>query len=147
MSTQDEAKALKKLHARLVDTHNGYKTGIERAERPTVVAFFERFADLRETHIAELDAYLRGKGLKPHADGSWMTYIHTGIMRFRSAVGTLDRDIKDDVIEGEQKIVDLYEETIEDVDILDDAKAMIARQKMELQAEIDRSEPTVEKAA
>ena len=142
MSTQDEAKALKKLHARLVDTHNGYATGIEKSERPSVTAFFERFNAMRETHIGELDSYLRSKGLKPHEDGSWMTYIHEGIMKFRSAVGTLDRDIKDDVIEGEQKVLELYDETIAQVQTLTDARTIIERQKTELQAEIDRSEPT-----
>ena len=105
MSTQDEAKALKKLHARLVDTHNGYTTGMEKAERPDIVNFFGKFKSMRESHIAELEGYLRGKGLKPQEDGSWMTYVHEGIMKFRSAIGTLDRDIKDDVIEGEEKVL------------------------------------------
>ena len=141
MSTQDEAKALKKLHARLVDTHNGYTTGIERSERPSVTALFERFNTMRETHIGELESYLRSKGLKPQEDGSWMTYVHKGIMKFRSAVGTLDRDIKDDVIEGEQKVLELYDDTIGEVQTLTDARAIIERQKAELQAEIDHGEP------
>lgn len=142
MSNQNEAKALKKLYESLIDARNGYREGIKRAERPTVVTFFERFEMLHGRHIGEIDGLIRAKGLTPPEDGSWMTFLHEGIMKFRSAIGTLDRDVRNDVLDGEQKLIEFYDETIGKITIDTNAKQVLEKQKSALQQAIDTSEPT-----
>jgi len=139
MPIDNDGDALKKLHARMVDTLAGYEEGIEKTENAEVAAFFERFRSMRAQHAGELDTTLRAAGLQPQNDGSWMTYVHEGIMKVRSAFGTLDRSVKDDVVRGEQAILDLYDEALDAARGEPQAHATLARQAAELRTEIGRS--------
>lgn len=139
MPLDKDGDALKKLHARMVDTLNGYEEGIEKAENAEVTAFLERFRTLRAQHAGELDTVLRSAGLEPQRDGSWMTYVHEGIMKVRSAIGTLDESVKDDVVRGEQAILDLYDEALDAARGEPSAHVVLARQAAELRTEIERT--------
>lgn len=140
MSYTDTGDTLKKLHARIVDATNGYAEGIEQAEGPEVVAFFEGFKTLHERHASELDALLRSKGYEPQADGSWMTWVHEGIMKLRGAVGTVDESVMDEVIKGEKAILDLYDEAL-DPELADAVgSALLLKQRAELQAKVAEGE-------
>lgn len=146
MSISDNGDALKKLHARIVDSTNGYAEGIEKAEERDVVAFFEGFKSLHERHASELDTLLLSKGFEPQEDGSWMTWVHEGIMKMRSAFGTLDESVMDEVIQGEQAILDIYDEALTPEASDEEARALLSRQKLELQARVADSKSALKAA-
>ena len=136
MSITDNGDALKKLHARTVDAINGYEEGMAQTEDRAVLAFFEGFKSLHERHVPEIDALLRSKGYEPQEDGSWMTWVQESIMKVRGAIGTLDKSVMDDVIKGEQAILDLYDEALEPEAADEDTRSLLSRQKLELQAHV-----------
>jgi len=138
MPLDNDGDALKKLHARMVDTLAGYEEGIERTGNADVAAFFDRFRTMRAQHAGELDGLLRTAGLQPQNDGSWMTYVHEGIMKVRSAIGTLDESVKDDTVRGEQAILDLYDDALDAASGEPAAHATLARQAAELRTQIGR---------
>ena len=144
MSHQNEAKALKKLHARLMDTKSGYEEGIRRAERPSVVALFERLAGLRERHIATLNDLIAVKGLTPPRSGSFLGLVSKGAMLYRAAMGTIDRDISADIMAEESTIVALYEQTIGQLSLDTAAKDALTKQLAELREELAKTESTSE---
>ncbi len=141
MSLADNGDALKKLHARIVDATNGYAEGIEQTDSREVIAFFDGFKALHERHALDIDALLRARGFEPQTDGSWMTWVQEGIMKVRGAVGTLDQSVKDDVVRGEEAILDLYDEALKP-DVSDAGiRDLLTRQRAELQAKVTREKP------
>ncbi len=109
-------KHVQKLHARLVDSLNGYETALDRTEDASLRRFIEDIAALRREHAAQLGRALDEKGLEPQPEGGWMTVVHESIMKVRDAFGKLDDSAKDDILKGEQAILDLYDEAIEALD-------------------------------
>lgn len=138
MVTPDDKKTLEKLHARLVDTLNGYGEALDRTDDPALRASVDGLASLRRQHSDELAQALAIEGLDPQTDGGWMTVVHETIMKARDLFGTLDRSATDEIISGETTILGLYDDTIAALPATATITGILTRQRGELQRLIAR---------
>lgn len=127
---------VKTLHARLVDSRNGYEEGLKLTTDSAVVTVFKDLLELRDDHIAELDRLLREKGETPDEDGSWMTPIHEAIMNVRSWFGGLDESVFQGVISGEEDILEMYEKAISAVSPIENFVTALTEQKAVLSSKV-----------
>jgi len=133
MISSDARDAVRKLHARLVDTANGYREALDRTDDATLRGFVQDFATLRQLHIDELAQELAAQGVEPQRDGGWMTVVHESIMKVRDVFGTLDASARDEILKGEKSILDLYDDTIDALKADTRLTAAVTRQRDELQ--------------
>jgi len=143
MISSDTRDALEKLHARLVDTANGYREALDRTEDAALRTFVQDFATLRQHHIDELAHELTTEGVAPQRDGGWMTVVHESIMKVRDLFGTLDASARDDILKGEKTILELYSDTIDE--LADDTRLTdtVTRQRGELGQVVAQNEERV----
>lgn len=71
MTTLTTQKNVEKLHARLVDSLNGYRTAMDRTDDAALLQFLADFGSLREKHVEELGKAIEQNGFDPQSDGSW----------------------------------------------------------------------------
>ena len=143
MMSSDARNSLEKLHARLVDTANGYREALDRTEDPVLRGFVQDIATLRQHHIDELARELAAEGVEPQRDGGWMTVVHESIMKVRDVFGTLDASARDEILKGEKTILDLYGDTIGE--LAEDTRLTntVTRQRDELRQGIAQEEKRV----
>ena len=130
--------ALITLQTRVVDASEGNAEGAERADDPTMTRVFQELHALHETHAAALSAALVARGIEPDADGSFMQYVHKAIISVRSAVGALGDGAMSGVRDGEERVLVLYDETLNlgpgDAELI----ALLKTQRDDLAAAINR---------
>jgi len=143
MISSDTRSALEKLHARLVDTSNGYAQALDRTEDSALRLFVQNFATLRQHHIDELAQELAAKGVEPQRDGGWMTVVHESIMKVRDVFGTLDASARDEMLKGEEAILDLYDDTIGALSADTRLTNTVTRQRDELRQVVAHEEKRV----
>lgn len=132
MFFDNNGQALKRLHARLVDIHRGFKNGVDSAGNPEVALFFDRFRAMHDRHMADLNRLMLARGLSPNADGSWARLNHAGVLAFRTMPDRLDARATDPAIRGERIVLDLYDEALEAVGSDGDARAVLLAHKGEI---------------
>jgi uncharacterized protein (TIGR02284 family) len=103
---------LKSLHTTLIDACNGYEEAAEDDEGKDLGPLFSQMVDLRNRHDAELDRHLRAVGEEPNVSGSFMTLVHRTIFKVRSVVTGLDASVIPGLINGEERIVESYEDVL-----------------------------------
>lgn len=104
-------RALIALHERTVDTVEGYRTMVEKAE-PTFVAAAERFLTLHERHAAALSRLLAAEGRMGDADGTMMGTVNRAVVTMRSFFDDIDEDVMDQVRSGEDWVLKAFDAAI-----------------------------------
>jgi|GEM_PF-2726151 len=132
MTFDNDGQALKKLHARIADIHDGYRGSIDRTTDGAAAAFFEGFREMHDRHMAALDRLMLARELEPMADGTWARLSHAGMMAFRQIVHHLDGRVIDTAIRSERTLLDLYDEALEAVRSDGDARAVLLNQKSDI---------------
>lgn len=106
--------ALKTLHTALIDARAGYKDAKARADdRRTETLFVEADTGHRLAHD-DIHARLLQLGEQPDEGGSFMSTIHEAVIAIRSAVTGLDDRTLPSFASGEERIIDLYDDAIEE---------------------------------
>lgn len=108
----DATEALVTLQSRLVDAGEGHADGAKRTDDPTMAGVFQELRELHTTHAASLSATLMARGVEPDADGSFLQYIHKAVIRVRSVIGALGESAMSGVRDGEERILSLYDDTL-----------------------------------
>jgi uncharacterized protein (TIGR02284 family) len=108
----DATEALVTLQTRVIDAAQGHAEGAERADDPTMARVFQELHAMHKTHAARLGAALVARGVEPDADGSFLQYLHKAIIGVRSAVGALGDGAMPGVRDGEERILALYDDTL-----------------------------------
>lgn len=134
----DDREALSTLHTRIVDAAKGHDDGAGLAEDPAIAALFRDLRDRHRQHAGELAARMMARGVEPDTDGSFLQYVHKAILNVRSAVGGLDENALSGIRDGEQRILDLYDDAIRGVASDADLVAMLSRQREESLRGIER---------
>jgi uncharacterized protein (TIGR02284 family) len=134
----DANEALVTLQTRVIDASEGHAEGAERTGDPTMARVFQELHAMHKTHAATIAAALVGRGVEPDADGSFMQYVHKAIIRVRSAVGALGESAMPGVREGEERILSLYDETLNLAPGDPEIVALLTTQRREVAEAIDR---------
>jgi hypothetical protein len=141
MSTHIEV--LEKLHTALVDSCRGYVKAVEQAEDTAMYEIAEAALSLHRRHAAELRRELGKAGRIVDVDGSIVGTVHVAAVTLRSAIAGLDRTALSAFIDGEQRNVKIYDETIATVGSVvgtRDAQPLLTVQRRELLALIAEME-------
>jgi uncharacterized protein (TIGR02284 family) len=104
--------ALKSLHTSLIDARKGYETAVADAEAPDMKAIFQKMLALHADAHRDVHALLAERGERPDEDGSFMATVHKTVISVRSAVQGLDRASLPSFADGEERIVQAYDEAI-----------------------------------
>lgn len=124
--------ALKRLHARTADIHDGCRTVVASTGNMDVAVFFGELRRIHERHMVQLDRLMLSRHLRPSGTGAWATLSHAGMMAFRRIPDRLDGWVIDAAIRSERTLLDLYDEALEAVCGDGDARAVLLAQKDEI---------------
>jgi uncharacterized protein (TIGR02284 family) len=105
-------EALTKLHTVLIDSRNGYDEALRDADGGGLTPLFREMIALRDAHHHEIDAHLREAGEAPDESGSFMTAVHRTIFKIRSLMNGLDDSVLPGLIDGEERILNYYDEVL-----------------------------------
>ena len=134
----DATEALVTLQTRVIDASEGHAKGAERADDPTMARVFQELHAMHKSHAATLGAALVVRGVEPDADGSFMQYVHKAVISVRSAVGALGESALPGVRDGEERILSLYDDTLNLVPGDAEVVALLETQRREVAEAIDR---------
>ena len=123
-----------KVHTRVLDVIRGYEELAERAE-PDLRPLAERMLALHRAHHEALHVMLEERGHPPSDRGSVMSLVQENVMRVRSWFDDMDRELIPRIREGEEQLIELYDEAIaagpegdRDRGLLADQRAALARE-------------------
>jgi len=131
-SNQEFVENLATLQMRLKDALSGFGEIREKGE-PDIQAIVTKYIALHTAHETELAARLSGLGYHPDPDGSFFSVVQRAIIKTRSIFTKVHRGILGAVADGEERISDLYADSIASVSHEDD-QSMLERQLVSLEA-------------
>ncbi|WP_373510242.1 PA2169 family four-helix-bundle protein [Thiocapsa sp.] len=134
----DSTEALATLQTRVIDASEGHAEGAERTDDPTMARVFQELHGMHKTHASTLGAALVTRGIEPDADGSFLQHVHKAIIDVRSAFGALGESAMPGVRDGEERILDLYDDTLNLAHGDAELAALLTTQRGEVAEAIDR---------
>ena len=126
---------LAKVHTRVIDVIAGYEELVERAE-PDLRPLATRMLELHRRHVPELGALLAARGHAPDAEGSFMSLVQENVIRVRSWVDDMDRDLIPRIRKGEEQLLELYDDAVEAAGGREGERATLDGQRSALEARI-----------
>lgn len=127
----DNQEALCTLHTRVVDAARGHEEAVGLAQDPVLSALFLDLREQHRRHAGELAVHMIARGIEPDTDGSFLQYVHKAILNVRSAIGGLDENALPGIRDGEERIIDLYDDAIRDIGSDTDLLPLLSRQREE----------------
>jgi uncharacterized protein (TIGR02284 family) len=109
-----EHDSLKSLHTALIDARKGYETAYTDAKKPEMKSFFQSMKTLHEAAHDDVHKALTAHGETADEDGSFMATVHKTVISVRSATLGLDQYSLDSFADGEEKILEYYDDAIAD---------------------------------
>lgn len=109
----DVTQALARLHTQVVDAEKGFEEAVKLAERPEIGALFRDLRDLHAAHGRALARTLGDRGASVDADGSFMATVHKAVLNVRAALTGLGETELPAVLDGEERLLDDYDEALE----------------------------------
>ena len=109
----DRENALKTLHTRMHDSIDGYEAALERTDSPFLKGVIEDMLSRRRDAVAEVHRFLAGMGVEVDHDGSVLADAHRGFLKLKDSItGAGDEAVMEEIVRGEDMLVDAYEEAI-----------------------------------
>ena len=130
----DHIDHMKGLHTAAVDARNGYEEALKDAEGKGLTPLFREMIALHQSHADALAADLIRHGEKVDDEGSFLSTVHRTVISIRALFGGLDDSILPGLIDGEERVVDYYDEALDDCPHAE--KATLAKQRAALQDRI-----------
>lgn len=109
---QDDVLPLQTLLSRLTDALEGYREGADLAESPMMVTLMSYLYSTHLQHVEQLTDAMDERGIDTGGAGSAMALVHKAILNIRSILSGLDERILPGLIDGEQRLVEAYDEAI-----------------------------------
>lgn len=139
--------ALSNLYTRLINSRDGYRSVMERAESPTIRSVLSEMVDRRETDAARLRQFLAGAGLTPSDDGSTLAAVHRAFLSLKYRVtGSSDEAILKEIARGEGTLLDAYEEALGASRATDPESAFLREQQASLRTKVEELRALAEAA-
>lgn len=105
---------LKKLHTRIIDSRDGYKSSREQVEgTASYGTFFDRMIAQRQQFATRIRGQLEAEGEKMDDDGSILAAAHRTWLALRDKVTGDDAAVYAEIVNGETDLKSLYDEAIE----------------------------------
>lgn len=130
--TEDFAEALARLQVRIVDTLAGYDEIHKKCE-PEIAPLTADFIAAHETHEKALSQRLVALGREPDADGSFFSTVQRLVIKTRAVFDDIDDDILPSVVDGEERVLELYDDAIRTA-IEPSDRTMLDQQRGEIQS-------------
>lgn len=105
---------LKTLQTELVDAHHGYEEALKDSKDSEVVGLLRQVDTLHTEAMAEIHDALAAAGEPDNEDGSLMSFVHRTAISVRSAITGLGPDSLPSFASGEQRILEAYDNAIQD---------------------------------
>jgi uncharacterized protein (TIGR02284 family) len=141
----DYKDVLKKLHTRIIDSLEGYKSALEQTdEGMTFTSYLNRRIAEREEFHTRLHQQLGVEGIEVSESGSAAAAAHRGWLSLRDAVTGGDEAVYDEIINGETALLENYDDAIDATrgkpgyDFLADQRTAVQRAADEARAEKTR---------
>ena len=136
MTTREDA--LSNLYTRLIDSRDGYQQSMERAESPFIKGVISEMVDRRTTNAAQIRQFLAGLGQNPSDDSSTLASAHRAFVSLKDSVtGSGDEAILQEIIRGEETLIDAYEKAIEASGATDPEFAFLREQHQSLKTKVE----------
>lgn len=134
--TEFDEKAAK-VHTRVLDVIEGYEELARRAE-PDLEPLARRMLALHRAHHEQLHVLLEARGHPPDDKGSFMAVMQRNVMRVRSWVDDMDRDLVPNIRMGERQLMELYDEALAAAPAGERDRATLEAQRAALAEEVAR---------
>lgn len=128
--------ALKQVATDLADIVKGYEVMVDRAE-PELKPAVQRPLALHESHSSEVLEELGRLGGNPEDTGSVMGLVHEAVATTRDWFGGLDDSALSAILDGEDRLVESYDDAIAGLENHPDCKALLEKQSKTLRTHID----------
>ncbi len=135
----DDGGPLAKLHTRVIDVIAGYEELRERAA-PELIGLARSMLALHERHRDALADLMAARGHVPDGEGSFMSLVQEGVIRVRSWFEDLDAEILPRIREGEEALVELYDDAIANAGARRPEHAALTVQRAEIRSQIAEME-------
>lgn len=136
MTTREDA--LSTLYTRLVDSRDGYQSAMERAESPFIKGVISDMIDRRTTNAAQIRQFLAGLGQNPSDDGSTLASAHRAFLSLKDSItGSGDEAILNEIVRGEETLLDAYDKAIEAAGPTDPEFAFLREQHQSLKTKVE----------
>lgn len=122
-----DVKVLNSLITTTIDSANGFERSAENADAARFETLFRDMGRERREVVMKLQEQVRGLGGTPSDDGSLKADVHRRWEDMRNALsGKSDKAIVEEVERGEDYIKDKFETAMEDKELSEGTRAVIA---------------------
>ncbi len=135
----DSASVANDLIEFLYDGAHGFKQAAKSVKAPQLQSGLQRFAEQRESFIAELKPLVTSRGERAETSGTMTGSLHRGWIGLKNALSSGDRPILAECERGEDAAVAKYRQALESTQLPPDVRSVIQKQY----AEIKRAHDTV----
>jgi len=135
---RDGIDELKTLHTALIDSRNGYQEALEDGEGKGLTPLLQEMIAIRDKDSADLASSLRALGEPADSSGSFMSVVHRTVMSVRSILTGLDESVLPGLIDGEERILKLYDEALAKLSAAPAVQSAVAAQRSALAQKIDQ---------
>lgn len=136
MTTREDA--LNNLYTRLIDSRDGYSQAMERADSPYIKGVISEMIERRTTNSAQIRQFLAGLGQNPSDDGSTLASAHRAFLSLKDSItGSGDEAVLQEIIRGEETLIDAYEKAIEASGATDPEFAFLREQHDGLKTKVE----------
>ncbi|WP_299376584.1 PA2169 family four-helix-bundle protein [uncultured Tateyamaria sp.] len=108
-----ETDALKDLYTTLIDSREGYAEAAEAVDSNHLQSMFTDLSNRRAQDAVELRSFLAGTGVEIDDDGSLLGTAHRSFVDLKERVMGDDASVVEEVLRGEQHLLDAYDRAIE----------------------------------
>jgi uncharacterized protein (TIGR02284 family) len=143
----EHIEALKSLHTALIDSRNGYEEALEDAEGKGLTPLFRDMIALRNRDADEIAGHLTALGQSVDEKGSFMSTVHRTVISVRSVITGLDESILPALIDGEERILEFYDEALAAASPRSAEHGMLIKQREALARKIGEMQRRSEQAA
>ncbi|QDP19869.1 ferritin-like domain-containing protein [Sphingomonas xanthus] len=135
-TNKDESLALLKTLADTVaDSVNGYRHAAQHAEQPQMQSLFTALVNERDRTLRDMNKLLYAEGVDPDRDGTTLGYLHQRWLDFKANfAGRDDRAVIEEVLRGEEYLIEKLESALAAANMTADVAAMIERAHRSVQA-------------
>jgi uncharacterized protein (TIGR02284 family) len=140
--------ALSNLYTRLVDSRDGYGQAAERVDSPYIKGVIAEMIDRRTTNAAQIRQFLAGLGQNPSDDGSTLASAHRAFLSLKDSItGSGDEAIMQEIVRGEETLLDAYDKAIEAAGPTDPELAFLREQHAGLKTKVEEFRARAQAAA
>lgn len=112
MFTEKQTDKMEDLFKRIVDSHDGYRDAAQETENIQHKNLFTERMNTRFKYATSLREHLKTAGEDVDFDGTVLADAHRMFMKLKDMVMRNDEGLLDAVEEGEEALIEEYEETI-----------------------------------